>query len=59
MASGAQPQAILNDSEKALAMFHDPRRDWDRFGDTVDDINFWVKMVEIMRKELVKALNDA
>jgi len=51
-----QPQAILNDSEKALGMYKDPKRSPDRFGDDVDDIEFWVRMVEIMRAELVKAL---
>lgn len=51
-----QPQAILKDSKEALKMLRDPKRIPDRFGDDIDHIGFWVTMVEILREELVKAL---
>lgn len=51
-----QPEAILSDSKKALKMWRDPKRDPDRFGDDIDNIQFWVNMTKIMRAELIKAI---
>jgi hypothetical protein len=53
----AQPEDILADSAKALEMRANPC-DPGRFGEDDDtlDIGFWIRMVTIMRAELVKAL---
>jgi hypothetical protein len=50
----AQPEDILKDSKKALKLYDEAN--WDRF-DELCTTEFWVKMVEILRAELVKALD--
>ena len=49
-----QPYAIISDAHKAIGMWEDPHRSPDRFGDDVDNIQFWVNMVKIMLPELEK-----
>lgn len=48
-----QPQAILKDSRKALRLYR--QANFDRFDDLCTT-DFWVRMVEIMRKELDRAV---
>jgi len=49
-----QPQAILLDAERAIKLHARP--DKGRFGEDGLDINTAVKIIEILRDELVKAL---
>lgn len=51
-----QPDDILADFDKAKKMLNDKNRTPDRFGDDVDQMDFWVNMATIQNKELKKAL---
>ena len=51
-----QPEAILRDSARAIRLH--ARKDKGRFGEDGLDINTAVKIIEIMRTELVKAVGE-
>src|SRR6476619_1750410 len=50
-----QPEAILKDAERAIKLH--AREDKGRFGEDGLDLNTAVKIIEILRDELVKALD--